>query len=135
MIKLFGLAADEIPLWWEDLEPLAQRFERECQTFTAQEIRTLAQSSKQQIFGIATETQVLGFVVTEIQNTARGLICVLVIACGTGPEGAKRELVERISQWAKELGCVALRIQGRKGWLRWDRGFKQTAIVAEKCLT
>jgi hypothetical protein len=128
---LFGLAADEIPQHWDAIEPLAKGFERQCKTFTADQLRDLAHASKQQVFGIASEQGVIGFASTEIQNTAEGLICVIVAAFGTGPEEAKRELLERIRVWAKEVGCRKVRINGRKGWLRWDRRFQQTGVVME----
>ncbi len=85
-----------------------------------------------QLFGLQDEHRVHAFVVTEIHDTAKGKVCLLVGACGSAPDKDKRELFDYIESWAREIGCNALRLIGRKGWLRWDRRFRQTGIVAER---
>jgi hypothetical protein len=88
--------------------------------------------SAQQLWGLQDDERVRGILVTEIQSTARGLICVIVGACGEPPEKDKRTLLAFVRKWAREdIGCCAVRVIGRKGWLRWDRRFTQTGIVME----
>lgn len=131
-MHVFSLAADQIESAWDAMAPLLAIYEKRCQDLSPEQIRRAALESKQQIFGLQDEAcRIHGLVVTEIQVTSRGLTCVLVAACGTAKPEYKREILDRIREWAKELGCVTLRIQGRKGWLRWDRRFKQTGITME----
>jgi hypothetical protein len=78
--------------------------------------------------------RVHGIVATEVVPTAHGRVCVITAAQGTAPEDAKRELMESIRRFASENGCRKIRIQGRPGWLRWDKRFRPTGIIAEMVL-
>lgn len=116
---------------WPLLVPLLQVYEKRCGCLTRHQIYEAAKASRQQIFGLADDRHVYGILVTEIQETARGKQCVAVAAIGEAPEAAKRELWERVRGWAKEIGCVRIQIQGRKGWARWDRRLRQTGVILE----
>lgn len=133
-MHVFSLSAEQVESCWDDFSHLLTLFEKMCRGITAQTIKEAAIASRQQIFGLQDGERIRGIVVTEIQTSVRGKICVLVAACGSAPQADKREILSVISDWARELGCVALRIQGRKGWLRWDPSFRQTGIVAERAL-
>lgn len=129
---VFCLHADEIESDWQAFAPLLYRFENECQEMTAHGIKAAVMRSGQQLWGLRDERKVHALLITEIQATARGHICVIVGAVGTAPEKMKRTLLAFVRKWAKEdIGCSVMRIVGRKGWLRWDPRFKQTAIVCE----
>lgn len=129
---IFCLHADEIDEQWHAFAPLLTRFENECKEMTAHGIKAAVMRSGQQLWGLRDETKVHALLITEIQATARGNICVIVGAVGTAPDKMKRTLLAFVRKWAKEdIGCVCLRIIGRHGWLRWDKRFRQTAIVAE----
>lgn len=131
-MRAFSLDKPElIDTCWADFAVLLQRFEMICQDLTADQIVLAVKQSRMQFFGLQDDIRVHGFVVTEIHNTAKGPVCVLVGACGEAPEPDKRELLTRIEEWARERGCVAMRIIGRKGWLRWDRRFHEVAKVME----
>ena len=43
-------------------------------------------------------------------------------------------LIARLEDYAKGEGCRAMRIYGRRGWLRILPDYRQIAIVAEKQL-
>jgi hypothetical protein len=130
-VRLFCLNPAEVDAVWEDIGPA---LDRQCD-LTEEQLKTNLKTSKMQLWGIQTDTEVQGICITEILQTSRGLICLIVSARGSG---IRKPLMERlhdeIGKWAKGLGCIALRIHGRKGWLRWDRRYRQTGIVAERCL-
>lgn len=130
-MNVFCLSADQVEGCWNDFAWLIERFERVCGDITTVQIRESALASKQQIWGLQDEERVHAIMVTEIASTAQGLVCRLIAAVGTAPEPDKRRLLDTISAWAREIGCVFIRFSGRKGWLRWDRRFKQTGITAE----
>ena len=133
-MRVFCLKAEEIESCWQDFIVLLQRFEACCRDLTADQIVRGVRLSTMQLFGLQDAERVHAFLTTEIHETAQGKVCVLVAACGSAPEADKRALLEFVEGWAREVGCVALRIVGRKGWLRWDRRFKRTGIVAEMAL-
>ena len=117
--------------YFEDYREFLERLKLDA---TAQEIREKAFQSKVQIWGVKDE-KLRGICVTEIVKTRSDLICHVIAACGSASTNDQHSLFDYIKAWAKEQGCARMRIQGRKGWLRWDRRFKQTGIVAEMNLT
>lgn len=124
------MSADQVEAHWEDFAQHLERFARLTGEFTPEQIRDNCKASKMQMWGLQDETAVQGICVTEVIQTARGLICLVALACGSCPRDGYAKILDAISDWARELGCVAMRIQGRKGWLR-DPRWKQTGIVAE----
>lgn len=132
-MRMFCLSPAEVDACWEDFGPLLTRLSG-CD-LTPEQIKTNAKESRQQIWGLQDPAEVLGICITEIIQTSRGLVCLIVGACGQDiPKPLMERLHDEIGVWAKGLGCVAIRIHGRKGWLRWDRRFKATGIVAERAL-
>lgn len=125
------MTGEQIPSCWEDFAPFFADFERCGADLSVKDAYIKACASKLQIWGLQDDTKIHGLVSTEIIATAHGLVCVITMAYGTGPEESKHELMDAILLWAKETGCSRLRIQGRPGWLRWDRRFKPTGIIAE----
>jgi hypothetical protein len=130
-MNVFSLHANQIDDVWPHLAPLLGVYERRCKALTAEQVYHAAKASRQQIFGLQDGERVHGLVVTEIQSTARGPVCELVAACGLAPNEDKRQILHAIEEWAREIGCVAVRLQGRKGWLRFEPRLRQTGIVAE----
>lgn len=132
-MRLFCLAAHEIESAWADFAPLLEQLKGF--DFSPEEIKTRLQASEQQLWGLQDALEVHGICLTEVIQTPRGLICLIVGACGhTIPKPLMQRLHDEIGHWAKGLGCVAMRIHGRKGWLRWDRRYRQTGVVAERLL-
>src|SRR5581483_5227658 len=130
---MFALSTAEAEACWEDFGPLLSRLSG-CD-LTEDQIKTNVKAGRQQIWGLQDAESVHGICITEIIQTSRGLICLIVGACGRGiPKPLMQRLHDEIEAWAKGLGCVAIRIHGRAGWLRWDRRFEQTGIVAERPL-
>jgi hypothetical protein len=127
---IFCLAADAIDSAWPDILPLLERFERKTGAFGAEQVKAAAKESKQQVWGVwdVEKNVIKSVVVSEILDTPRGKICQVVVYVGS-LEGMD-ELFTIGSQWAKEIGCVAMRYSGRKGWLK--KGFKQTGVIAER---
>lgn len=129
---IFCLAADAIDDAWPDILPLLERFERATGAFGAEQVKVAAKDSKQQVWGVwdVHHNVIQSVVVTEIIETPKGKICQVVIYVGSLDEMS--ELFDAGSTWAKEIGCIAMRYSGRKGWLR--KGFKQTGVIAERAL-
>ena len=119
---------------WDDIAPLFQRFAVKTGEISPEQIRKGAADSNLQIWGLQDADEVHAVAVTEVSDTPRGYLCTVRIACGTAPKGFQERLLDAIGQWAREMGCVAVRIVGRRGWLRRFRRFKQTAVVMEWAL-
>lgn len=124
---MFCLPAEQIDTARGDLLPFLWRFEDETRAVSAEQILAAAQASKQQIW-CSWKTGIDSVAVTEILETPKGKVCQIVAY--VGDRTGMNDLLAAGSEWAKSIGCVALRVSGRKGWLRF--GFKQTGIVAER---
>lgn len=70
--------------------------------------------------------------VTKIWMTRRRKVC-SVLACGGAADDWPKTL-EPIEQYAKNQGCFSVRIEGRQGWARVFRDYRQPWITLEKRL-
>lgn len=70
---------------------------------------------------------------TALEVTERGKVCVLT-ACGG--YGMKRwlPLFPQIEAYAKQEGCICVRIFGRKGWSRVLDGYEEKHVILDKDL-
>ena len=116
---------------WGDIEELFKRFAAKTGEISPEQVRKGAQDSNLQIWGLQDAKTVHAVAVTEISDTPRGYLCTVRIACGAAPKGIQERLLDSIGNWSKEMGCVAVRIVGRRGWLRRFPRFKQTSVVME----
>lgn len=120
---------------WEDIRGHFERFADLRGEATPEQIRKSAMESNAQIWGLQDAEAVHAVVVTEIRTTARGNRCHIWIAHGGAPVPLQERLLDEIGRWARESGCYAVRINGRRGWLRRFPRFRQTAIVADWLLS
>jgi hypothetical protein len=70
---------------------------------------------------------------TILINSDLGKVCVITLCAG---RDMKRwlKLIDRIEAYARDEGCIRLRIFGRKGWLRVLEGFEARHVVIDKRL-
>jgi hypothetical protein len=116
---------------WEDVRPLFERFARVTGEISPEQVRKGAADSNMQVWGLQDAESVQAVAVTEISDTPRGYLCVVRIACGETPKPMQERLLDAIGAWAREMGCYAVRIVGRRGWLKRFPQLKQTAVVME----
>jgi hypothetical protein len=69
--------------------------------------------------------------VTELHQTEWRKVCEIV-ACGGKEMRHWLHLIERIEQFARDEGCTATRIVGRKGWARVLKDYCARRVVLEK---
>lgn len=132
--SLFTIPSASVDTVWPSIEPLLSAFEASMGTASAEEIRTQAREGYAQIWGVATPQGVKGVCVTRIHETPRNRFCSIWVAYGNDVFGDLMTVYQAIEDWASELGCTAVQINGRRGWQRVLPGFKETAVVLEKSL-
>lgn len=68
---------------------------------------------------------------TVLINSEDGKVCVITVC---GGRGMRRwlPLARQIENYARDEGCVSVRIFGRRGWLRALEGYKQRYVIMEK---
>jgi hypothetical protein len=133
MTDVFTVQPRDLESCWDRIRPHLERFEKETSRTDAETLKRQIKSKDRQLWGVGTETEITGVVVTEIYETARGLVCWIWAAAGTESKSHEMTRVyQHIENWARDLGCRTIGINGRKGWLRVLPNFKLTAYVMEK---
>lgn len=75
--------------------------------------------------------EIEGAGITSLDRDEDGLVCTIV-AWSASDMRRCLPLLERIESYAKEEGCRAVRVYGRRGWARILRDYMQPSIVLEK---
>jgi hypothetical protein len=123
-VNVFCLGADQIDRLWDRF---AHHLDRLTDYLNPEEIRLELKDAEKQLWGLQDGEDIVGVAITRIT----GRTCEVVGAAGAAPYEAMRELHQAIEEWAREIGCSRMRLQGRKGWIKL-LGYTQTGIVAEK---
>ena len=127
------LSAQQIDAEWESLRPYLERFERELQLVSADVIRHDCRSGNKQLWSVY-DTKLRGVVVTHVVESPKGRICEIYAACGSCTREGIRAVLGRLRMWAVGVGCVFMRIYGRKGWKRVLPEFQFVGIILEQRL-
>lgn len=75
--------------------------------------------------------KIAGAVITEITDTMKGRVCVIV-ALGGKDRNRWMHLLSEIEEYALLEGCKSVRLYGRKGWKRVLRDYRETRVILEK---
>lgn len=71
--------------------------------------------------------------VTQIAVVPRGKVCT-VVACGGERAGGWKDAIAPIEAYAKDQGCVATRIHGRRAWAKVFDDYDLEWVALEKRL-
>lgn len=72
--------------------------------------------------------------VSHVTIVPRGKVC-RIIACGGSSDGDWKAALAPIENYAKEIGCVAMRIHGRPAWSKVFSDYGLEWVALEKRLT
>lgn len=125
----------------ETVWPLAElHLERAMQfadgEFTLDEARRSIQDGRFQLWLAwdSAQRRALGAGVTEIFDYPRKRVCFLVLWASEAPRVRWLDGLETVERWAKEQGCAAMRLLGRKGWGRVLAGYRPQYTVFVRSL-
>jgi hypothetical protein len=82
---------------------------------------------------LAWDGELKGCAITQITKTEKSKVC-LIVACGGEKAKEWVHLIGKIEIYARDEGCDAVRILGRKGWLRVLKDYSAPKLVLEKRL-
>lgn len=136
MTELRTVQSQDIPLWWDKIEPLLQRSCQVGESYTTLEhiYEELLEAKRQLWLGLDGE---------DIQVVALTQICIYPltkVGLLTHVAGKRMDewqhFIHPISLWFKEMGCKVFRLEGRKGWAREMKkhGFDEECVVISKPL-
>ena len=75
----------------------------------------------------------LAYIVTQIQEFPNGQTCAILFCAGSAM-ATWRHLLKQIEDWAAELGCIEMALEGRKGWGRVFPDYTESYTVFTKRL-
>jgi hypothetical protein len=130
-VNLFCLGPEQIDVLWDEFSTHIYRLDNlgRLGHLSVDELRDELKLAKRQLWGIQDDGRVIGIAITRIG----GRCCEIYAAAGTQTaRGQIQALYERIEQWARDIGCLRVRIVGRRGWLRALKGFQVKDVVLEK---
>lgn len=131
-MQVFALQSREIAQYWEHVEPHLRRFEAETLLLSVEDIRANCEALRQQLWIAVADSRVIGVLITEIYSTLRGSICAIWALAGTQSEqGQILTGFEEIRKFARDKGCIALEIRGRKGWERLIPDARRVGVILE----
>jgi hypothetical protein len=104
------------PELWPLLEPAVKR--------SAQKPDVLADllAKRADLWAIYEDGSPVAAIVTQIQDGAERSCCLWLIG-GSRVKEWLADFIAVIAPWARELGCVSLWANGRRGWTHWIRKF------------
>jgi hypothetical protein len=79
------------------------------------------------------ETILAAAVIEVVSTEFRNAVCE-VVACGGKQMERWLHFMNGIEEWARDQGCSAVRVIGRRGWLRALDGYHEKRLVIEKVL-
>lgn len=82
---------------------------------------------------LAFDDKPIGVGVTRIEMRGSNRICMILAYASLG-KGDWLHLVGTIEQYARDEGCTAVRLCGRKGWKRVLQGYREPYVVLEKAI-
>ena len=83
---------------------------------------------------VVTDTRAIwAAAVTQIAYLAGQKLCTIV-ACGGRERARWLRLKSELEAYAKQEGCTAMRIHGRRGWARLLSDYRLTRVLLEKSL-
>lgn len=127
-MNVFSVAPEHVDDYWPAIRHHVERLERETGLVMASKVREdLCRGLKAIWIADA------GVAITEVFETPKGWCCHIFGAAGTeSQKGQIDAIIATIEQWARSIGCTRVTLQGRKGWARRLRDYRQTGIVLEK---
>jgi hypothetical protein len=132
-VNVFAATVKDLRTHWCDFSPYLARFEIETGATSLEQFRAALLAEKQQLWGLQDSAGVHLVCVTEILDTPHGSVCHIQAAAGHASRKELRQLFDSIKGWAREIGCVLVRIVGRKGW-RKLLSLRETGRVMECAL-
>jgi hypothetical protein len=114
---------------WPHVSTLLNNATQRCGDWTLSELRTGLHQGAMLLWVTTDGQKIYAALVSALEAVPAGLVC-RVVACGGEAVIPWVKAVAPIEQYARDEGCVAFRLQGRKGWSRVFREEFKTAWVA-----
>jgi len=125
---------DRIPVVWDACMKFMRGYISQPESmFTEHGLRVDIEAGRKQLWLIHDGKEPFASLVTEILESGDRRICAVLLLSGTAME-RWLGLQSTIAAWARDHGCVALRIHGREGWERVLKEWRKVGVIMEKAI-
>ncbi len=134
--RLIAIPAPQLAEAWPRVSHLFDVMAATCGGRQAvRDLVGLVVSGHAQLWASATDQEIIGTALTEIQSYPRQKDAHLFAAGGIGAKECI-SLIPHFEDWARDQGCAVLKVSGRDGWDRLlkPRGFERARVILEKHL-
>jgi hypothetical protein len=131
--KLIPVAASLVAGVWPHAGPLVKRAMDRTKLGNFEDVERDVLGGAQQLWLVWNGTEIKAAVVTRLVCINHERICIIV-ACGGRDRTEWLPLIAGIEQFARDEGCTAMRIIGRKGWQRILADYRATYVVMDRKL-
>lgn len=104
----------ENPAVWKPVEAI---LDRTCEEYRSNDIRHAVVNGEMQLWVAAPDGPIAAVVLTQISQRRSGKV-LTVLFCGGSDMRAWIDERWRITDWARQMNCRAVRFEGREGWGR-----------------
>lgn len=126
------VAPDRIASLWPYVSEWLEAACNRCGDWTLAALRQCLDAEQMLLWIVWDGEKLCSATVTELVIVPKGKICRVVVHGGA--EVRWLAAIKPIERYAREAGCVAMRVDGRKGWARVLSDYEQTWITLEKRL-
>jgi len=132
-VETLCVAPDRVPAMWPHVARWLTTAAEKCGDWTPMALRDVLVKGDALLWVRWDGEQLKAACVTELVIVPRGKI-LRVLACGGGKAGDWPAAFAPIERYAREQGCNAIRIEGRRGWQRVFADYRQAWVCIEKGL-
>lgn len=125
------IPATELPIVWDKIESLIRRATERDHGRTSPETVKADLEAETALLWVSPDLSAVAVTTTETHPTGLKSL-VIRYAAGNGGD-FNRKMVD-FEEYARALGCDAIEIYGRRGWLRALDGFEEDMTVMRKSL-
>ena len=129
MTVVRGVQAHEVHEVAAIVGPLIERGLARQKSYTRAEVMASLEEGRRQLFIAEPARDCI--LITEIPIYPGEKVLQVFLVAGKLPEDWKLVL-GKLEQWAADLGCAAVQVCGRRGWLRKLRGYAVPRVVMRK---
>lgn len=133
--KVIMVPTERVPhAWPEALKYIRPAFERLSHRKDEAMLYSDIVGERKRLWVVAEGDKVRGFGVTHVYDDELRRVMAIEYAGGKDVAGQYSIVVEKLEEYAKDMGCQTVEIYGRRGWERAlkNDGYAEKAIVLEK---
>lgn len=128
--ELFVVPPEQVGVAWPEIKRHITRVDHVA--WDLNDVLHDLMRAKAQAWGVRDGDEVLGFIVTRIENTYSHKYGLVWIVAGTGLDLGMPFYREVIEPWFWNEGCEWIELCGRKGWKRVIPDYEEAAVILRK---